>query len=170
MKKQTDESSVTVTIETPGGLNSQTGKSEEIKVLALITDRVRDTQTYLSSLFTPELLDYVSGKIRDDFAPDIYMEYQAEMETNRNLSRDLVTAQTSITLLNSDKEDLKILAKCEISKRDKTIGLKEDYIRELSVALGDVRRDYISLKCERYTLTEKVTALKVMLFDLQNKI
>jgi hypothetical protein len=168
MKKKIEQNAVTVVIETPGGLNSQTGKAEEIAVLSLITDRVRGTQTYLDSLFTDGFFDYVAGKIKDDFAPDLYMEYMAEIENNRNLSADLSKARTSIDLLNKDKDDLKILAKCEIGRRDKEIENKINYIKELGVALGDARRDYITTKNERDSLADQVTALKVKLYDIQN--
>jgi hypothetical protein len=166
--KKTNESIIEVTIEAPSGINSQTGKSEEIEILNRITNRFKGTQTYLSMLFTENLVEWFNGKVRDDFSADLFMEYQAEMENNRNLSADLQTARTSINLLNKDKEDLKILAKAEIDKRDKTIGLKEDYIHELSEALADVRREHREVIQERMSLSAEVTKLKVMLFDLQN--
>lgn len=168
--RKADQNAVTVTIETPGGLNSQTSKCEEVSVLALITDRVRGTQTYLDSLFTDELTAFFADKVQNDFCPNIMAEYYAEMENNRNLTHDLQSARTSIDLLNKDKDDLKTLAKHEIEKRDKTIAFKEGYINELGEALANVRREHREVIQERMTLSAEVTRLKVMLFDLQNTV
>lgn len=167
MAKRTEQ--ITVTIEAPCGINSQTGKSEEIAILAAITDRVRGTQTYLDSLFTDGLLDWFTGKVRDDFAPDMFMEYMAELETSQTIRVELQKARSEVDGLKRDKESMEWGRKCDIDKRDKMIGQKEDYILKLGKSLGEVRRDYATMKTERDTLSDTVIKLKVQLFDLMNE-
>lgn len=168
--RKADQNAVTVTIETPGGLNSQTSKCEEVSVLALITDRVRGTQTYLDSLFTDELVAFFADKVQSDFCPNIMAEYYAELENNRNLTHDLQSARTSIDLLNKDKDDLKTLAKHEIEKRDKVIEEKNALLNVRQIALAEACMQKNEFMRERDSLAEQVKSLKVMLFDLQNKV
>jgi hypothetical protein len=169
MRKTADQNTVTVTIETPGGLNSQTGKSEEVAILALITDRVRGTQTYLDSLFTGDLLDYFKGKVTDDFCPDIMAEYNAEVETNRTLTRDLQAANLRAENIDRDRAFLADGNKQNVANKDAMIDRLTFTVSEVRECLNTERYEHKLAMTERDSLAEQVTKLKVMLFDLQNR-
>lgn len=169
MKKQANASAVTVTIETPGGLNSQTGKSEEIEILAYLTDRVRGTQTYLEQLFTQNLFEWVTGKIRDDFSTDIFMEYQAEIETNRNLTAELNAAKIRIDGASSYLTRYEAQIKEDRANKDAMINKLSAEINQIRHVLNEERETFNAVEQERNWLKSQVKDLKVMLFDLQNK-
>ena len=160
---------IEVTIEAPCGINSQTGKSEEIEILNRITNRFRGTQTYLDSLFTTDLLDYFSGKVKDDFCPDIMAEYVAEQETNRTLAAELAAAKTQIECRDNDYNRLKELAKDELSGKNNMIDRLTSTVSDLQRRYAEQGSDKFAAARDRDALAEQVRDLKVMLFDLQNK-
>jgi len=166
-KHQTDI--IEVTIEAPSGINSQTGKSEEIEILNRITNRFKGTQTYLSMLFTENVVEWFNNKVHDDFSTDLFMEYQAEIETNRNLSVEISKSQSSLEFQTKRMEELAVAYQNELETRDRTIGENKAYMAEVREALSQSRRDWMQVDSEKNKLTAEVTKLKVMLFDLQNK-
>jgi len=51
-------------------------KAEEIQVLENIRDIVRGRNLYLTSLFTDEMVEWVSKQIKNDIMPDLYAHYK----------------------------------------------------------------------------------------------
>lgn len=166
--KKTAEQSIEVTIETPTGINSQTGKSEEIEILSRITNRFRGTQSYLASLFTNNLLDYFSDAVKDDFCPDVMADYRAEMENRRKYESELSSARISNELLNKDIEKLRDQARCELEYRNKKIDEHQKVIDDLRMRLAEKSNDVQCANQEVGRLAEQVRDLKVKLFDLMN--
>ena len=168
MTKQVNKT-ITVVIDAPCGINAQTSKSEEIDILAAITDRVRGTQTYLDSLFTDELLQFFAGKVKDDFCPNIMAEYYAEIENNRNEHDALLKAKGEIDSLKREKELNAQYDSRKTMEQDNAITKLNITVSDLRAALSEEREQSRLNAIERDTLAETVKNLKVMLFDLQNK-
>jgi vancomycin resistance protein YoaR len=166
---------ITVKIDTVNGLNSQTGKSEEIAILQEITERMAGTQTYLESLFTGDLLEWFEGKVHDDFCPNIMAEYHAELENSRNYQNELYAANTQIANLTAQIDRNKENARSMIAAKESTIADLTDRLTAHQVVLAKCRvalTDEQSIKAaiisERDDLKAQIKDLKVMLFDLQN--
>jgi len=167
MAKRTEQ--ITVTIEAPSGINSQTGKVEEMEILAAITNRVRGTQTYLDSLFTDELADYFNGQVKNDFCPNIMAEYYAQIETNRNQAGELARANMKIDCLEHDVERYKEAYRVSLTNRQDMIDRLSDTVNVLRVAMSNERQEFMTLKQDRDNMAEQVDKLKIKLFDLMNK-
>ena len=56
-------------------------KAEEIQVLENIRDTVKGRDLYLASLFTDDMVEWVTKQIQDDIMPDLYACYKDEVET-----------------------------------------------------------------------------------------
>jgi hypothetical protein len=174
---RTMKKDITVKIDTVNGLNSQTGKSEEIEILSLITERMAGTQTYLESLFDAALLDWFKGQVHDDFCPNIIASYYAEQETNRNLNSELQKSNLIIESMEKQIESNKDNARALLAGKDKAIeqgaellNSRQINLAACQVALGDERRIKEAITSERDELSNQVIKLKAMLFDLQNNL
>jgi chromosome segregation ATPase len=74
-------------------LDSQTGKADEITVLQCIVALFQGSQTYLESLFSPELVTWVQQQIKDDLCADIWSCRQEDYRENCLLKNELAAKE-----------------------------------------------------------------------------
>jgi len=88
-------------------LSDSPSKAEETEVLQKIVEYFRDTPTYLTHLFTPELLSWSAKKIREDIVPNLFNWYfseQKEYFTERERANKL---QNALSDRNKEAETLR---------------------------------------------------------------
>lgn len=78
---------------------SKTTKAQEIDILRTLVEAFSNGQSYLSSLFTTQLLNWAEEAIRNDFTVDI-------MDTVHHLQAQLIVASNDYDLLDKRTGDL----------------------------------------------------------------
>lgn len=73
-------------------------KLEEIIWLTNLAEDIHtaEASSYLASLFTPDLIGWVSNQINNDFPPDLYDYYQGEIIKNSDLTCKLSNLQNAL--------------------------------------------------------------------------
>ena len=93
-------------------------KAEEIQVLENIRDAVKGRDLYLASLFTDDMVEWVTKHIQDDIMPDLYACYKNEVET----------ADVELEKLRKRISELERTLKAERSKTKREL---EELLRQL---------------------------------------
>jgi len=153
-------------------LDVKSSKAEEIETLHTFVDEICGQQTYLSSLFTKELLNWAEEKILNDIAPDLYgfiKECQRETTQARGLASQWeISFQTLNKKLESCEEQLKQVIQTNSEENSQ---LRADFIKRLSKwsRVYDERTEELKkVKDELFQAKQTIGELKVMLFDKEH--
>lgn len=104
------------------------GKEMEIEALKSITEELRDTDTYLSTLFSPQLLGFFTGQVRNDFPADVMDLYKARAQEAEEARKERDRAEKEA---REHKQALDVMAKEVESQRARAMEAEEAY-EELS--------------------------------------
>lgn len=136
-------------------LDNDPSKAEEIAALEKIQKFFFDKDTYLKSLFTVGLVNWVSVKIKDDIGPDLYGWFKGDTENfnqtliQRDKAKELLARKT--TTVAELESEIGILKEDRLNFHDECIRLTkgmDDYI-DRNNELGQI---IIELKAELYDL------------------
>lgn len=125
-------------------------------------------QTYLASLFTPALIEWVAFQINSDLAPDVMdalqhaesagrESYTKERDARLEVEHKLVHAQAEIERLTTRLEnaDARVKEWCEASQAYRE--LADDRLQAMNELSDTVN-----------TLSQRITELKAHLYDLEH--
>lgn len=157
-------------------LGAQTAKAEEVLLLMAIAEQFDGKDMYLSSLFSKQLLEWFSSRVRDDFSTDIIEELESYRKTNADLNR----------LMREDEAN----AMKEVSKMEQRVKSQDEMIRDLEESYRNKSQYCESLEndCVVYrkdvtdllereadalkrcaALEERIVELKAQLYDFMMK-
>lgn len=147
-------------------------KIEEVNVVRKLMSDLMGTDTYLASLFTCDLAGWVETQIMNDFPPDIWGAYQAEVQ---DLKRRLNDANKATTIFQS--EALEARKEVEAAGR-KVESLQEDLriaedlraqesakAGEIHEELEDAQADLRNYERQLEERDQEITKLKAALYD-----
>ena len=119
-------------------------KQEEIDTMRDIADYARDGRdTYLRSLFTPEFLQWVETKIRNDIGPDI-MDYMEAVNRINNIMENKIEhmkgnaeqLQNNFNMKENEVSSLRELLSKMVHESDKDTKIwrdeKNDFIHQIA--------------------------------------
>ena len=126
-------------------LSAHTSKASEIEVLKQIAAQFKGTQTYLEMLFTPDFVDWVSARIKDDVSADMCADLLDEMKEHRE-------SETRRTALVREHQILCNQFKSSDETHRFSMHYVERELREKSEALEASRAQVIALTQEMHMI------------------
>lgn len=142
----------TITLDLPADIGRIT-KEEEVSTLEKLSQIFRVRDTYLGSLFSPELLDWFGVTVRADFSTDIMDNWRAACLQNMELGAELRKAQETRTQLETDNR----LSFAHYQKERET---SEEHLDRTTALLSEQGKRIKELLTERDALDYKLTAVK----------
>jgi hypothetical protein len=124
-------------------------KDEEIKILETLREAFKGTGNYLESLFTPELVDYATRQIKNDFPPDIHAFAQYQTDALQDYPRQIQNLQSDLGAMRQNFEnerDLRTVNWEDLQRTRALLADKNDKIEALERELDKVRRFRVALK------------------------
>jgi hypothetical protein len=163
-----------------GGLNSQTGKSDEIAIVEELHRKFSGSGTYLEHLFSMPFVEWVKSQIKDDLSCDIHSDLVAAgMEVSRLNSLNAALSQVSERNAKGLEEEIsKWKARWQEKENDDARHVQElaDRRREwqeerngLVIKMNEME-ERIDQEChDALKLADEVVSLKAKLYDLITK-
>lgn len=151
------------------GLSSNSSKDEEIEVLRTLVEVVPQG-TYLAGLLSAELLNWFESNTRNDFPSDVmehisFSEKNAQIleERNREMGKERDDLQAVVETKRKMIETLQ-------GQLTNTISSLNREREEWGKYYSDLRSEMQNAEAEIEALRDKVTALKVLVFDLEHPV
>lgn len=159
--------------------DSNTSRDEEIAILEKLVSKIAPTSSYLSSLFSRDLLQWASWQIRNDFPANIMDAYQTVSR-----QKEEVISQASNDLSRKDRiiKDLEhrvFDAEANLSNAQIELGDHRSTLRDMSIAHNELMELVETLKRQLAEAEDEhrldidrlelqVVHLKARIYDLQN--
>lgn len=125
--------------------------------------------SYLSMLFTRDMLDWCETQIRSDFPPDVYDRLLATGKANGEIHLRLDETARSLRRAEERAADLAATVEAlrkELGEARQLLADMNTKRNELSYALQDAQ---LGAEFEEQRLRAEIDRLKVKLFDLMDK-
>ncbi len=163
-----------------GGLNSQTGKSDEIAIIEELHRKFSGSQTYMEHLFSLPFVEWIKSQIKDDLSCDIHSDLvHGGMEVGRLTSiisslqekerRDAHASEFEVSKWRArwqekENDDARHVQELFKEREERQLGQQErmEKLNEMTDMLEQERED--SMK-----LADQVVSLKAKLYDLMVK-
>jgi len=152
-------------------LESSATKAEEIAWLELVASQV-GRGTYLDSLFTEELVAWVSKQIRDDLSCNVFMALEASWD---ELSSALTHAQTAESEVEEARIKLRLAQDTieedalRVKQLEARLGAEQERVASLRAKLVEAGERAWEAEREAERLKRQVTELKAALWDAQQE-
>jgi hypothetical protein len=145
---------------TPAGFS----KDQDIDIVGSLRNLFKGEASYLRSLFTDELVVWVTNQVRDDLSCDLVDLLKFEQHQRFEDHRERIDAEITIVDLRREVKRLEEVADTWES-RAQALGLaSEKKGEELNLVCDDVNR----LTSENSRLKNELTDLKARLYDLEH--
>jgi hypothetical protein len=153
-------------------LTHASSKQEEKEFLGKVASLTSDLHTYLSSLFTPKLIEWAGKQIDQELCPDLYGAYQHTLkclnEANQSLSNErnqwAAEAKSWKQEIDLRREQIQHLNACIHSANEEHQRDFASY-REVFETTHDENTKFFN---ENLRLTEEVAILKLIIFDMEH--
>jgi len=140
------------------------GKDQEIQIIEELAYIFRTYPSYIGSLFSADLVQWLTGQIKNDFPCDVMSALNYERAEHAETSKQLGEAQVRVGDLGREIKRLGEVADTWES-RAKALSLASEHKGEaLNLACDDVNR----LTGENNRLKNELTNLKARLYDLEH--
>jgi len=174
-KKQGKEIEVEVCV-TEGHLN----KTLEIEILQNMSDAFKDTDTYLASLFTQELVNWATEQIRNDFPPDIFDFFRREEAAAHAQRQDANEALTNEKMNVDDlgkevdrlKKEVKEAEQALDEAKEETAAYAQEHMQDniqSQKAYEELATESTKLCQSLDTRDKEVLRLKAEVYDLRRE-